>query len=303
MLLLLAACSSSTTKDKPGDNKPSDGAPVATPPVDAAAPAPVAADTAALQGKCREGDRDACDAIAEFWAEREILRPERAAQAKVDAEVLDRGCEQHKLSSACMGLALMTKYGTAGAADGDKSKQYWAKVAALGDLNGWRGKPPDTAGRAALAQAEKECEAGRARACVQAGWAAFGPVQRDKNVADALKWYRRACELGSGQGCRWAGHFAYTYADLGKTGDARALLERGCDALGGPGACAELGLWLEQAGKDPAGALTRYKTSCTEGNRVGCFQAARAMVATDPEGAKKLMEEACKAGEEGACAK
>ncbi|HTM20063.1 MAG TPA: hypothetical protein VL172_06145, partial [Kofleriaceae bacterium] len=97
VLVLAAACSSSSG----GDGKPVGPQP---PPVVTPDAAPPPDPAVVRQDACRGGDRDACDAIAEFWAEREILRPERAAQGKADAEALAAGCDQHKQAAACLGL-------------------------------------------------------------------------------------------------------------------------------------------------------------------------------------------------------
>src|SRR3990172_7111855 len=160
-------------------------------------------------------DVPACDTLAEDWGNRELLPAGKDADARADVDALALACDEHDVSSACMGAALMYKYGTAyGRRDKATSDKYWARVKELGDLNGFKGERPSPAGRAALDRAHKDCEAGRRRACAQVGWAAFVAVQQDKDVTRAYPAWRKACDLGSGLGCRWAGHVAHTYPEI-----------------------------------------------------------------------------------------
>ena len=287
--LVLAACSSAP-------------APVAPQPVASASAAPTAAPAPKPSG-CAAGDVADCDALFERWSSREILPKGKADDAKREAEALQRGCDDHKVGSACMGYALMRKYGTAtGTRDNDGSKPYFSRLKEVRDLNGFRGAPTSPEGQAVRKQAEDDCDKGRARSCAQAGWAAYEGVQRDKSLPDAYKHYARACELGLGTGCRWAGHFAITYPEVNAGGQGAKLLKKGCDTLHNPGACDELGLLEAKMKNDVWVSFGIWSAACDDGSRAACFHAGHALLDKGKEDdAKKLLKIACDAGEEGAC--
>lgn len=282
------------------------GAPAPVAPAPAASsssPDPKGAPVAAKGAACGAGDVADCDALFERWSSRELLPKGRAEVAKREAESLRGGCDAHQIGSACMGYALMLKYGTAtGTRDNDASKPYFAKLKQVRDLNGYRGLPASPDGEAVRKQSEAECEKGRARSCAQAGWAAYEGVQRDKSLVDAFRLYERACELGFGTGCRWAGHFAITYPELGAGGKGAALLKKGCDTLHNPGACDELGLHEAKMKNDVWVSFALWSAACDDGSRGACFHAGHALLDKGKdEDAKKLLKLACDAGEEGAC--
>ena len=253
LLALLAACSGHP--------------PAAAPPAPAPKPHPPAAPRTVAE-RCQAGELAACDALAELWGGRELLPEGSEAEARAAALALKDGCDVHALSTACMGLALMLKYGTAKAAlPGLDDKPYWGKLKGLRDLNGYRGEARSPEGEAVLAETRAACEAGRSRACDQVGWAAYSEVERPKSIADALTAYRRACELGSLLGCRWAGHFAHTYPELGAVEQAEAWLVASCKG-GFAAGCEELGVMLDAKG-DPA-ALGRHVEGCKAGSRDAC---------------------------------
>lgn len=274
-----------------------------TPAPTSSASASAATTAAPPPNACTTGDVAACDVLFERWSSRELLPAGKAADAKRDGEALKHGCDDHKIGSACMGYALMLKYGTAtGTRDNDASKPYFSKLKQVGDLNGYRGLPVSVDGQASRKKAEEECEKGRARACAQAGWAAYDGVQRDKSLADAFRFYDRACELGFGTGCRWAGHFAVTYPEVNAGGRGVALLKKGCDSLHNPGACDELGLLDAKMKADVWVSFGTWSAACDDGSRSACFHAGHALLDKGKEeDAKKLLKLACDAGEEGAC--
>ena len=292
------ACSS-------GDKTPSGPAtPVATEPVTTAtADAAPAAAPPTLDARCKGGDVDACDGLLERWSERQIASPENVAGGEVDAAALHTACDEHDISSACMALAMMYKYGTAtGTSDGATSTKYWDRVAELGDLNGFRGAEPSEAGAQALAATQADCEGGRARACNQAGWAAFSAVQQDKNVKSAYDFYAKGCALDSGQGCNYAGHFAYTYPDdTGAAARAEQHLRKGC-TLEAIGACDELGLYLTKNAKAEQ-AAPLFESACTDGARTACLHLAVYLAdhGGEPDAIVPLFQKACEAGEKQAC--
>lgn len=295
----LLACSGT---DKPTVHDPSTDEVVAPATIDAApAPEPEAAEP--LDVRCANGDVGGCDGLLEYWSERQVPTDDNVAKGKADATALHTGCDDHGVSSACMALAMMYKYGTiTGARDKDTSNTYWGRVAELGDLNGFRGAEASEAGAAALAATHSECQAGRSRACNQAGWAAFSAVQQDKDVGAAFEYYAKGCDLGSGQGCAYAGHFAYTYPDeTGAADRAQQLLTRGCD-LGSPGACDELGLYVAKHGRSDE-ARPRYRSACDAGARAACYHLAKhlADAGAGPDEVVPLFEMACKAGDKSAC--
>ena len=267
-----------------------------------ASPAAVAADHG-LAG-CAAGEVKACDALIELWGSREMLPEGKGEAGKAAAAVLHKACDEANISSACMGLALMYKYGTAtgGSKDKETSNKYWARIAELGDLNSFRDGEPTEAGLKALQLATDECAAGRSRACLQLGWATYGGVQREADPATAFTPYARACALGSGQGCRWAGHLARVYKTAPLT-RAQELLMRGCEELESQAACAELGHFLDLIRNDMAAATPLLEGACRDGHRVGCMHLAEALVRSKGEPAmiaeNFLM--ACDAGAKPAC--
>ncbi len=253
---------------------------------------------------CRRGEVRACDALADYWGERQIASSVDSAQARQDAAILHRACDEEGISSACMGLAFMYKYGSAtGEADKSTSNQYWARVAELGDLNGYRGKPVSDDGKKVLAETERECEDGRARACAQLGWAAYSGVMQDRSPKRSYDGYRKGCVRGDGQACRWAGHLVRAYR-LGSKAQSRAHLERGCRELHSLAACTELGHFTEDVLEQPDNAKLLYEPACAAGNREACFSLALTLdgEGADPKRVTKLYLVACEAGEDQSCA-
>lgn len=252
--------------------------------------------------RCREGDLRSCDELAEFWAARELPPETLLARGKMDGEALREACDGRQIASACMGYALMLKYGSAtGKRDNLASKPYFAKLKSLGDLNGLRGEPRTADGERVLKETQAACEAGRARACEQLGWAAYNGVQREKSNADAYAGYLKGCDLGSGTACRWAGHFATEYPEIKATAKAEGHLRKGCDELHAPGACDELGVVLQKAKKKDA-ALALFTKACEEGSRSACGHQGAALVAKKQvDKGKALLKTACDAGEDDAC--
>jgi len=303
LVLLLVGCGPArSTQPPPGTPTPSP-TPSAASPTPSPSPSPAPRDDLA---DCDRGDVPACDRVAEDWGGRE-LAPDAgtpaAATASAAAAALRSACDQHDVASACMGLALMLRYGTAGRADRPASDGYWKRVRALGDLNGFRGEPASDAGAQALAATRAACDAGRARACNQLGWAAYTAVQQVKDLAAALAGYRRGCLAGSPQGCRWAGHFAYTYPNLGEHEHARGWLAEACRRAPAAG-CDELGNYTQELSNDLAAAESMYARACAAGARAGCFHQAQLLLkrADEPDTrARALLQRACNAGEQPAC--
>lgn len=254
------------------------------------------------RGACKQGQPLACDTLAEYWGTREFLPAGRDAEARGDGEILKAACESQGISSACMGYALMLKYGTAtGQRDSDGGKPFWARLPKLGDLNGFR-EGTSEEGRAALMNTQKSCDEGRSRACNQLGWAAYSGVQRDKSLADSFRAYEESCRLGNSHGCRWAGHLAFTYPELQETKQAKELLTRGCSG-DNPSACAELGQLLDKT-ESGAPSLRLYEQACAAGSRDGCFFAGVKLLEGEKgkhkEGTERLRK-ACDAEQEEAC--
>lgn len=273
----------------------------APPPRRIAPPAPDAKPPADLgRASCKLGEARGCDVLAEYWGARELMPAGREAEARADAEILKAACDDKKVGSACMGYALMLKYGSAtGKRDGDAAKPYWARLKELGDLNGFRdGSSPE--GQAALARTQQECEAGRARACTQAGWAAYNSIQRQQSVPDAYAGYAEACRLGSALGCRWAGHYAHTYPEVGEGKAVKDLLTRSCDGQN-PGGCVELGV-VHDTHESGAQALTLFSKACDDGSRDGCFHAGKKLLdAKDKKKGAERLRLACDGEHEEAC--
>ncbi|HVV86435.1 MAG TPA: hypothetical protein VHE35_25435 [Kofleriaceae bacterium] len=248
----------------------------------AVGPAAPADATAAMRTACAAGDLGGCDDLTEYWSQREL-----GAAAPADAEVLRAACDDRKIASACMGEALMRKYGTAtGVRDPDGAGPYFARLVELGDLQGYRGKPPSPEGKAVLAATRQACDGGRRRACAELGWAAFSAVQQDKDVRTAFADWSKACELGLTSSCRWAGHLAYHYDEVKDLAAARRLLALAADTPGGED---ELGELLSST-KSPELARPHYLRGCELGSRTACMHAGLV-----------LLQAACAAGEDGAC--
>ena len=106
-----------------------------------------------------------------------------------------------------------------------------------------------------FATCDAECNAGDARACLEAGSA------MDAGMA-AVERFRRACEKGIGEGCTRAA--STVAANDGGKDDARALRLRACE-LGDFGACFAAGLAALYA-RDVASARRAYTTACSHGN-------------------------------------
>lgn len=274
----------------------------APPPRRLASPAPDAKPPADLgRAECKKGEIKACDALAEYWGAREFLPAGRDAEARGDAETLKEACESKKISSACMGYALMLKYGLAtGKRDNDAAKPYWARLKELGDLNGFR-DAASSEGQATLRRAQQDCDEGRARSCTQVGWAAYNGVQRDKSTADAFTAYAEACRLGSALGCRWAGHYAHTYPEIGQSASTKKLLERSCEGQN-PSGCAELGTFTDTH-ESGAMALQLMARACDQGSRDGCMMAGKKLLDVKKERANAIarLRSACDAEQEEAC--
>ncbi|MBK7078989.1 MAG: sel1 repeat family protein [Myxococcales bacterium] len=272
-LLPLAAC--------PGPRAAPSCPPVA--PTGPTAPLAPTDPTAAARAACAAGDLAGCDDLVEHWGQREL-----GPAAPADAEVLRVACDDRAIAAACMGHAVMRKYGTAtGVRDPDGAAPYFARLVELGDIQGYRGKPPSAEGQAALAATERACATGRRRACAQLGWAAFSAVQQPKDVRVAFARWHQACGLGVTSACRWAGHVAYTYDEVKDLAAAAKLLERARDTPGGED---ELGEFLTATGAAPR-ARDHYLAGCALGSRSACWHAGAALVAA-----------ACVAGEDAACA-
>jgi TPR repeat protein len=252
---------------------------------------------------CKRAEACGCDALADYWSERQISSAVDLEQGKADAAVLHRACDDLGVSSACMGLAFMYKYGTAtGESDKATSNKYWARVAELDDLNGYRGKALSEEGERVLAATEKECEDGRARACAQLGWAAYSAVMQKHSPKNSYEGYRKACVLGSGTGCRWSGHLVRVY-HLGTREQSQAYLRRGCEDLHSLAACTELGHFVEDVLKKPAEAKVLYEPACAAGNREACFSLALTLdlEGSSPKRVAELFTIACEAGEDDSC--
>jgi uncharacterized protein len=259
----------------------------------------------ATQADCRPGQPDGCAPLAEEWAGRELATGELAQRGRDALPKLREACDKGAHASACFTTALMLKYGTGGDKDPEASKTYFAMMRKLGDIRGFRGEPPSPEGAKVLGIVRAACDKGDRDSCLQVAWAAFSAVQQDKDVRLANTAWMKACELGSGTGCRWAGHLSYSYPEVG--GDparTRRLLERAC-ALAPAGGCDELGLFLEHRQDDAKTAAPLYEKSCEDGSRAGCLHAAYLVLdQTLPGGeprARELLQVSCDAGEKEAC--
>jgi TPR repeat protein len=303
----VAACAGQS-QENPGVSPPAPTVLSTTPSVptdsgSAAAPPPATPKTDVQ--RCESGDKTACDKLAEFWGGRPIVADKYLERGKLEAKSLSVACDERDVSSACMGLALMYKYGSAtGQPEKMLSKKYWARVADLQDLNGFLGKPKSEAGAKAMLATDGDCSNNRPRACNQLGWAAYGGIQRDVSFKDSLKFYTKACELGSAQGCHWSGHLAYTYPELKKSSEAEQLLEKSCQ-LGFPDGCDELAVVYAKRKKNEDKIEKLYQQACDEGSRSGCAHLGEQIAAKKDDAslnsAFSLFGKSCRAGDGEGC--
>ena len=85
-----------------------------------ATPKPAPSPLEAARAACRAGG---CDALAEYWASRELVPA--SGDGRADAGLLAEACGRDD-ASACLAMALMFKYGTAGVRD-DAGGAAWAR--------------------------------------------------------------------------------------------------------------------------------------------------------------------------------
>jgi hypothetical protein len=169
---------------------------------------------------------------------------------------------------------------------------------------------------------DKMCDGGNVNSCLT--WGEY--LLQAPEEAQQLSAFQRACNLGSGEGCAWAGKIlldndAKKAADLLKTGcyggyaqgctwlgdanhdgtvskdasEAEKYYRRGCD-LGDEFGCQSLGDLL--ADSDPAGSFAAYKMGCASGQPVSCNNVGKAFdsgkgVTADPDMAKHYHDLAC----------
>jgi TPR repeat protein len=100
-----------------------------------------------------------------------------------------------------------------------------------------------------------------------------GAVSGPADAGQSLESLSRACDLGNGSACMFAGRL-YEFAhgldrDVGK---ALALYERSC-SLGFQGGCYNEAVVLEP--RNPARAAALYRQVCTAGSPIACAAASK----------------------------
>ncbi len=155
-------------------------------------------------------------------------------------------------------------------------------------------------------QAEVECRGGSPEACFSAGGAYLLGQGARPDEDHAAELFRRACDLGSGRGCR---ALAFLHARSGDTVEAVRLFERSCSS-GTAQACGDAaGLvhWGFGAGDPPRGAALN-EVACLGGSAVSCTRLANQMwlgdgVSLEPGDAMRLVDALCEREVGVACAK
>ncbi|MEJ7728503.1 MAG: tetratricopeptide repeat protein [Polyangiaceae bacterium] len=176
------------------------------------------------------------------------------------------------------------------------TKGYVKSCTSLGSLAQSQGD----SGKAKVLYA-RACEAGDAGACdaLASGYATIG----SKDALQAVVYSRRACELGSGLGCR---RLAIALVEgkgvVANPSQGRQALERSCN-LGEAGSCFVLADYLRKRGfgpNDPKAAAALHLINCNSKRFMASCAAVGAMYRTGegsvqsaPDKARKLLELAC----------
>lgn len=127
------------------------------------------------------------------------------------------------------------------------------------------------------------CDQGFSPMCNELGYALEADPEADEEgVAEALSYYRRACDLGDGDGCWNAAWVLEETARAGvRTPEEVEYFARGCRLGDGP-SCDEVGrsyvLGMGVA-EDEVVALAWYETACDLGSGAGCANAGRMLQA------------------------
>jgi TPR repeat protein len=153
-----------------------------------------------------------------------------------------------------------------------------------------------------VAQLERDCDAGKAEACVNLGHRfSFGAYGTTRNPPRGVEFWEKACNLDNGEGCRWFGQLCQDPActapayqkgcDLGNEDACHrgaamhafngrqpditrhvGFLEKGCDLRVGLH-CLQLGLIYDVGlglPKDTARANELFKKGCLFDNEQAC---------------------------------
>ena len=165
----------------------------------------------------------------------------------------------------------------------------------------------------ALAAYGRGCEAGDVKACNAAG---EGSLDRDRKKAEDYR--RRACDLGSGEGCLYLSGYVRERGGADAVAQSEALYHRGallhvkaCRA-GDADACFGAGAALsrdDEAGAEPyyRDAVQRWQRQCDSGDAHSCHRLGAAYrgekgVSFDAGRARTLLDKACAGGVTEACA-
>jgi TPR repeat protein len=234
---------------------------------------------AALATACRRG---AAPDIATAEALRACDAGDRSTCA-LAMRVLGDRCDQQHDAASCVRIARMYRQGRSGHVEKNKA------LVALG----------------------RACDAGDAAACNAAG---EGILERDRSKAEEYR--RKACDLGSGEGCLYlAGYVREGRND--RAAESEALYRRGVElhikacARGDARACYGAGVAVSR--DDEARALSyyrdaahRWQAQCDGGQAEACYRLGAAYrnekgVPFDADRARRLLDGACSNGIGDAC--
>ncbi len=235
-----------------------------------------------LEGACAVGETVCC--LVE--ADTRFLRGSPADLEKA-RELLLLACKQGS-SSACLQAATVSRWHGSPVVESE-SPRLQSRARTLAKLNCEEGDPGECIVAANLGDADsghgKErarlltralrllrtaCDQNRASDCFDlAVGLQRGPLEGDS----AIKYFRKACDLGLGQGCRSASESA------GSCREAVSYLRRGC-GLGSVGSCTDAAWRLSSpaagCGMDPTKALEALDEACRLGLLSACHDAAAA---------------------------
>jgi TPR repeat protein len=159
-------------------------------------------------------------------------------------------------------------------------------------------------------ECKAQCDKGNGRSCWQAAanrLSSSNQNRGDRGREEAFPWFEKGCTAGYKPACTlfanavMSGHGTTANKERGRT-----LMEKACD-LGDPPACTMMASNLRYGGngfaKDPNKSVDLYEKACGLGSNDACMDGASNVSKTDPAREKKLLDMACKAGEQRGCSR
>jgi hypothetical protein len=211
-----------------------------------------------------------------------------------------------ELGAACHNLGIVYAEGIGTAVDPARAASYWQRACTYGHGGACqRLKGAQNEGEV-VAALRRGCDEKKGDACRELGSRYLGGRGVDKDEARAAVALRVACEQKFAEGCNNLGVLYQRGAGVDPDfAEARRLYRLACDGADGQG-CVNLGIMLRNDG-DGKGALPYFEKGCSAGIVRGCalvgvMIAGGETGARDPARAATLLTQACKGGDESACA-